>query len=153
MYKRIDSSRQPQKAGDDENRVDMSSALMRSPRCFAVYAVPLCLLVGILFTVPAPADSFSSRLLGVPSLIKGKGKGKVKSTLIYPLLWAATKDNENVTKTYGPIFDFADPCQKAVEKFERIDDAIMGGISLSSLKQSENESFARWSGICRLDGG
>jgi hypothetical protein len=53
--------------------------------------------------------------------------------------------------TYLPIFDFAD--ETTVNRFERIDDAIMGGISLSSLKQSPNESFARWSGICRLDGG
>lgn len=57
------------------------------------------------------------------------------------------------TTTYSPIFDFAAPDQKAVEKFERIDDAIMGGISLSSMKQSTDEDFARWSGICRLDGG
>lgn len=68
------------------------------------------------------------------------------------------KENENsasmmTTTTYSPIFDFAAPDQKAVEKFERIDDAIMGGISLSSMKQSTDEDFARWSGICRLDGG
>ena len=53
--------------------------------------------------------------------------------------------------TYRPIFDFAN--QTTVSRFERIDDAIMGGISLSSLKQSSEETFARWSGICRLDGG
>jgi hypothetical protein len=29
----------------------------------------------------------------------------------------------------------------------------MGGISLSSMRQSPEEDFARWSGICRLDGG
>ena len=52
---------------------------------------------------------------------------------------------------YRPIFDFTN--QTTVSRFERIDDAIMGGISLSSLKQSADENFARWSGICRLDGG
>lgn len=29
----------------------------------------------------------------------------------------------------------------------------MGGISLSSIRQNPEEEFARWSGICRLDGG
>jgi Complex I intermediate-associated protein 30 (CIA30) len=29
----------------------------------------------------------------------------------------------------------------------------MGGISLSSIKQMPGEDFARWSGICRIDGG
>jgi hypothetical protein len=29
----------------------------------------------------------------------------------------------------------------------------MGGISLSSIRQFENEDFARWSGVCRTDGG
>ena len=29
----------------------------------------------------------------------------------------------------------------------------MGGISLSSIRQNPEEEFARWSGICRIDGG
>ena len=29
----------------------------------------------------------------------------------------------------------------------------MGGISLSAIKQNQDEDFARWSGICRVDGG
>lgn len=57
------------------------------------------------------------------------------------------------TGTYQPVFNFATAEDDAVSKFERIDDAIMGGISLSSLKQLPGEDFARWSGICRLDGG
>lgn len=65
-----------------------------------------------------------------------------------------SSSSSSTTMTYSPIFDFAAPDQMAVNKFERIDDAIMGGISLSSLKQlSPEEDFARWSGICRLDGG
>ena len=54
---------------------------------------------------------------------------------------------------FVPVFDFANINDKAIEKFDRIDDAIMGGISLSSMKQFPNEQFARWSGICRTDGG
>jgi hypothetical protein len=52
---------------------------------------------------------------------------------------------------YSPIFDFSK--KDSVTKFERIDDAIMGGISTSALRQREGEDFARWSGVCRLDGG
>ena len=62
----------------------------------------------------------------------------------------STTEQDNA---YSPIFDFANRQEQAVNKFERIDDAIMGGISLSSLKQLPDEDFARWSGICRLDGG
>ena len=69
-------------------------------------------------------------------------------------LWSTRTTQDSSSKTtYLPIFDFANQEEQAVEKFERIDDAIMGGISLSSLKQLPDEDFARWSGICRLDGG
>merc|ERR1711920_501665 len=37
--------------------------------------------------------------------------------------------------------------------FERIDDAIMGGISTSAIRQNPEEDFATWSGVCRTDGG
>jgi hypothetical protein len=50
------------------------------------------------------------------------------------------------------VFDFADANADATANFERIDDAIMGGISLSALKNT-TEDFASWSGICRTDGG
>ena len=52
-----------------------------------------------------------------------------------------------------PLFDFSDPTLNATNKFERIDDVIMGGISSSLLRQAEGEEFARWSGVCRTDGG
>jgi hypothetical protein len=65
----------------------------------------------------------------------------------------STIKNEETASTYKPIFNFAEDSEEAVSKFERIDDAIMGGISLSALKQLPGEAFARWSGICRLDGG
>lgn len=67
-------------------------------------------------------------------------------------LSVALKDGTTTT-SFQPIFDFSDADQNSVAKFDRIDDAIMGGISTSSLKQSPGEDFARWSGICRLDGG
>ncbi len=52
------------------------------------------------------------------------------------------------------VFDFSgDESSKSVESFERIDDAVMGGISLSALKNVDNEPYASWSGICRTDGG
>lgn len=51
------------------------------------------------------------------------------------------------------LFNFSNIEENAVSNFERIDDAIMGGISLSSMRQNPEDDFARWSGICRLDGG
>lgn len=59
--------------------------------------------------------------------------------------------------SYRPVFDFAltDPAAKAksAASFERIDDAIMGGISTSSFRDVPDAPYARWSGVCRTDGG
>jgi len=59
--------------------------------------------------------------------------------------------------THTPIFDFTltNPATKAksASSFERIDDAIMGGISLSSLRDVPYQPYASWSGVCRTDGG
>ena len=59
--------------------------------------------------------------------------------------------------TYTPVFDFSltDPVikEKSANSFERIDDAIMGGISQSSLRDIPNQPYASWSGVCRTDGG
>jgi Complex I intermediate-associated protein 30 (CIA30) len=55
-----------------------------------------------------------------------------------------------------PVFDFASTSNRtprAVDQFERLDDAIMGGISTSTLIQSPDQPFARWFGQCRTDGG
>lgn len=52
---------------------------------------------------------------------------------------------------FSKLFDFS--TGGGVASFERIDDAIMGGISTSSLKDVEGEDYASWSGVCRLDGG
>ena len=59
--------------------------------------------------------------------------------------------------TYTPVFDFSlsNPIikEKSASSFERIDDAIMGGISQSSLRDIPNQPYASWSGVCRTDGG
>jgi hypothetical protein len=55
------------------------------------------------------------------------------------------------TMTFEPIFDFS--LNNTVESFERIDDAIMGGISTSALRDVPGEPYASWSGVCRIDGG
>ena len=63
----------------------------------------------------------------------------------------------HATTIYKPIFDFTltNPTtkQKSASSFERIDDAIMGGISQSALRDIPNKSYASWSGVCRTDGG
>ncbi|KAG7356212.1 complex I intermediate-associated CIA30 domain containing protein [Nitzschia inconspicua] len=69
-----------------------------------------------------------------------------------PLNVMTTGDGTS-SSVYESIFNFTDIQENAVSKFERIDDAIMGGISLSSIRQLEGEDFARWSGVCRTDGG
>ncbi|KAL7547893.1 hypothetical protein ACHAWF_011164 [Thalassiosira exigua] len=59
--------------------------------------------------------------------------------------------------TYAPVFDFSAPGSevksRSASSFERIDDAIMGGISQSSLRDVPSEPYASWSGVCRTDGG
>lgn len=65
-------------------------------------------------------------------------------------------DNNNIQQK--PLFDFTTPYSTLtpdndINKFDRIDDAIMGGISTSSLKFIPNQPYASWSGICRTDGG
>ncbi len=57
---------------------------------------------------------------------------------------------------YEPVFDFSDSSKNAVSSFDRIDDAIMGGISTSAIRSvqtDDDESYASWSGVCRTDGG
>jgi hypothetical protein len=50
-----------------------------------------------------------------------------------------------------PIFDFS--TANAVDKFERLDDAIMGGISTSQVVNAKDQPYAKWFGVCRTDGG
>jgi hypothetical protein len=64
---------------------------------------------------------------------------------------AAVEFSTQDSSTFKPVFDFSKP--DAVENFERIDDVIMGGISTSRLEAVTGESYAKWSGVCRTDGG
>lgn len=100
------------------------------------------LLLILLSNLVLPSNAFLSNNAPLPLL-----QSNVRSCSTRSILQSTQQ-----SLTYTPVFDFAKE-PSAVGKFERIDDAIMGGISLSSLKQSPNETFARWSGICRLDGG
>jgi hypothetical protein len=54
------------------------------------------------------------------------------------------------TDSYTPVFDFSRP--ETLDMMGRLDDAIMGGISTSSLAFS-SDGFTRWGGVCRTDGG
>ena len=52
-------------------------------------------------------------------------------------------------ETFTPIFDFTNP--DTIDQIDRLDDAIMGGISTSSVQPGDG--MARWVGVCRTDGG
>ena len=70
----------------------------------------------------------------------------------------ATDDVEDQKNyQFTPVFDFTLDAmatkQKSAASFERIDDAIMGGISQSSLRDIPDKDYASWSGVCRTDGG
>lgn len=64
---------------------------------------------------------------------------------------ATASDGDTETATYRTVFDFAN--SSTIDKVERLDDAIMGGISTSTVRADKGENFARWSGVCRTDGG
>jgi hypothetical protein len=62
---------------------------------------------------------------------------------------------------FNPIFDFTGETslpnentkQKSIASFKCIDHAIMGGISLSALKDVPQKNYASWSGVCQTDSG
>ena len=70
---------------------------------------------------------------------------------------AATAEDQTNNYQLTPIFDFTrnnvETKQKSAASFERIDDAIMGGISVSSLRDVSDQDYASWSGVCRTAGG
>jgi Complex I intermediate-associated protein 30 (CIA30) len=53
------------------------------------------------------------------------------------------------TKQLIPLLDFRR--NNTIDFIDRLDDAIMGGISTSTVREGKNYSV--WSGICRTDGG
>jgi len=73
---------------------------------------------------------------------------------------AALSSETNVKQVrFTTVFDFTtlkndnDDAKKAIDQFERIDDAIMGGISTSTLRLVPDKQYASFSGVCREDGG
>eukprot|EP00978_Attheya_sp_CCMP212_P042736 scaffold265886_cov50-Attheya_sp.AAC.1 len=78
------------------------------------------------------------------------------SALVRAVSSSSSDDEETKSSeaTLIPVFDFTASNQAAsVNSFERIDDAIMGGISTSALRENAGKDYSSWSGICRLDGG
>jgi len=70
-------------------------------------------------------------------------------------LWSTKNSNNYVSSSiqYAPVFDFSVAESNDIAKFDRIDDAIMGGISTSTLREVKSKPFVSWSGVCRIDGG
>ena len=73
---------------------------------------------------------------------------------------STTANATNNAIMFTPVFDFTKP--ETIDQVDRLDDAIMGGISTSSVQwaaRSDSEGattgagFAWWSGVCRTDGG
>ncbi|KAK1749164.1 complex I intermediate-associated protein 30 [Skeletonema marinoi] len=95
----------------------------------------------------------SQRLTGLAPL--HSTPAEVTSSSINDASAAAVVDATN--NQFTPVFDFTlddvATKQQSAASFERIDDAIMGGISLSSLRDVPDKDYASWSGVCRTDGG
>lgn len=78
------------------------------------------------------------------------------STTLYSSTTSTLSSNQ---KNYKPVFDFMNAPNDAsspshpINKFDRIDDAIMGGISTSSVRAVSDHPYCSWSGICREFGG
>ena len=110
-------------------------------------------------------DCFSSRLVP-PSkhgrLLLHAGNGGVwqsnilndrQRSKLYVSFTTTEEENELITTT---LFDFTGREKenaKTIESFQRIDDAIMGGISTSTLRSVIGKPYASFSGVCREDGG
>ena len=62
---------------------------------------------------------------------------------------ATTGEDTASQQTLIPIFDFTKP--ETIDQIDRLDDAVMGGISTSTVQPGDN--LARWVGVCRTDGG
>lgn len=137
-------------------------------------SVTLCLLLSSslsiveAFSLPSPRISkvAGNELFGdvnyhlkIPTFIASSSKlyPLVKSNLeARGLVFSATTTDEDSMETsVTAVFDFSDTEKdaKSIESFERIDDAIMGGISTSTLRDVSNRPYASWSGVCREDGG
>ena len=66
-----------------------------------------------------------------------------------------TLPNEDTMYRRLPLLNFRDS-NETINDIDRLDDAIMGGISTSVVRQQQQQQqqpYAIWSGICRTDGG
>jgi NADH dehydrogenase [ubiquinone] 1 alpha subcomplex assembly factor 1 len=99
-------------------------------------------------------------ILGIPSLDAFTAPQHVRDRKLGVQMASSLQVQQTTSGSsrvqFTPVFDFSNP--QAVESFDRIDDAIMGGISTSSIRYipalvDDKLSYASWSGICRVDGG
>ena len=116
-----------------------------------------CILL-LLIAASCRAFSIASTRKRLP-LFNQQFTSTTVSTAASATVAAATATAEDKANNYQltPIFDFTrnnvETKQKSAASFERIDDAIMGGISVSSLRDVSDQDYASWSGVCRTDGG
>ncbi|OEU18222.1 hypothetical protein FRACYDRAFT_236493 [Fragilariopsis cylindrus CCMP1102] len=131
----------------------------------------------------AAAGSVISSSSSSSSSSKSIRKTTTSLSVVYLTADSSSKSKRSTTSTTTstkttnevPIFDFTTntnseetrSSKSDVLKFDRIDDAIMGGISTSQLRQvvikkddnknlvddGSGNNYASWSGVCRLDGG
>lgn len=117
-----------------------------SAKMFATI-IPMTLLILIVMVMQHHTHAFTSSLKIYNSNrnLINRSSSLSSSSVLY----AAKSKLETI------VFDFSDSLlkEKSISSFERIDDAIMGGISLSALKDVPSAPYASWSGICRTDGG
>lgn len=112
--------------------------------------------VVVAFVIASQASAFSPTSWAGYATIRSNNANRGAAALS-PLFSSSTSTSET-SMDYSPVFDFTgnvslDEKSKSIASFERIDDAIMGGISLSALKDVEGQPYASWSGVCRTDGG
>jgi hypothetical protein len=98
-------------------------------------------MMKLLFLILCPA---------VTAWVPRNAPTREKACTSLPSSWLETNDFLGTDDIYTPVFDFSQP--EALEMMGRLDDAIMGGISTSSLAFS-SDGFTRWGGVCRIDGG
>ena len=104
-------------------------------------STPRCTLP-VLFWIASSSHAFTTISTLTPTLRRRTTRS---------LLSSFTEQQQQQPLTFSPIFDFG--IESTIESFDRIDDAIMGGISTSALRNAPGKPYAIWSGICREDGG
>lgn len=133
-----------------QNQIEKNHSLMRILRIEKATSMKVSLLFFPVTSLLASAGAFQS---AISSFANGKRRCNVKN--IIRASSSIPLDGSSTTKVTETLFDFSSPDKKkeSVESFERIDDAIMGGISTSVLRDVEGENYASWSGVCRTEGG